>query len=191
VARIPSRTIEVQQGANNSVASTPGFRGLPLVAESPGDVALLQSEPDLFWLWLSIILGAGWLASFIAWWFSRRGSRLGSTSSDDAVKNDLPGAVKRLRQACAENSANNARDAVLSWANALVKNHRLVNLNQVARHFGNPLRQQLDLLNRSIYSESAGDWHGESLWRTCKEITDDHIPDDEISVLNGLHPLNP
>jgi len=191
VARIPSRTIEVQQGANNSVASTPGFRGLPLVAESPGDVALLQSEPDLFWLWLSIILGAGWLASFIAWWFSRRGSRLGSTSSDDAVKNDLPGAVKRLRQACAENSANNARDAVLSWANALVKNRRLVNLNQVARHFGNPLRQQLDLLNRSIYSESAGDWHGESLWRTCKEITDDHIPDDEISVLNGLHPLNP
>jgi hypothetical protein len=107
------------------------------------------------------------------------------------VKNDLPGAIKRLRQACADNSANNARDAVLSWANALVKNRQLVNLNQVARHFGNPLKQQLDLLNRSIYSESAGDWQGESLWQTCKEIADDHIPDDEISVLNGLHPLNP
>jgi hypothetical protein len=191
MARIPSRTIEVRQGANSTVASTPSSGDLPLVAESSGDVAPLQSELDWFWLWVSIILGAGWLASFIAWWLSRSGSRLRSTRPDDTVKNDLPGATKRLHRACTDNNANNARDAVLCWANALVKNRRLVNLNQVARHFGNPLKQQLDLLNRSIYSESAGDWQGESLWRICKEIADDHIADDEISVLNGLHPLNP
>jgi len=190
MARIPSRTIEVRQGANSTVASTPSS-DLPLVAESPGDVPPLQSEPDWLWLWVSIILGAGWLASFIAWWFSRSGSRLGSTRTDDAVKNDLPRAIKRLRRACTDNSANNARDAVLSWANALVKNRQLVNLNQVARHFGNPLKQQLDSLNRSIYSESAGDWQGESLWQTCEDIVDQHISDNKLAVLNGLQPLNP
>jgi hypothetical protein len=191
VARIPSRTIEVQPGAGSSLVSTPGSGDLPIVAESPGNVPLLQSEPDRFWLWMSSVLGAGWLASFIAWWLSRRGSILRSTTLDNPVENNLPRANKRLRQACADNSASDARDAVLSWANALENNRRFVNLNQVARYFGNPLKQQLDLLNRSIYSQSAGDWRGESLWRTCKEIADDHIPDDQISVLNGLHPLNP
>ena len=191
VARIPARTIEVQQGANSTLASTPGSGDLPIVAGGPGDVPLLPSEPDWFWLWMSIILGAGWLASFLAWWLSRRGSRLRSARSDDAAKNDLPGAIKRLRQACADNSAGDARKAVLSWANALQSNRRFVNLNQVARYFGNPLKQQLDLLNRSIYSESAGDWRGESLWRTCEDIADDHIGGDEFAVLNGLHPLNP
>jgi len=191
VARIPSRTIEVQPGANSTVASTPGSGELPIVAESPGDVPLLQPEPDWFWLWMSIILGAGWLASFIAWWLSRRGSRLRSTRSDDAMKNDLPRAIKRLRQACADNSAGDAREAVLSWANALENNRRFVNLNQVARFFGNPLKQQLDLLNRSIYSESAGDWGGESLRLACEEVADQHISDDKLAVLNGLQPLNP
>ena len=191
VARIPSRTIEVQQGANSTVASTPGSEDVPIVAEGHSDVPLLQSELNRFWLWMSIILAAGWFASFIAWWLSRRGSRLRSAGSDNAARNDLPGAIKRLRQACTDNRAGDAREAVLSWANALENNRRFVNLNQVTRYFGNPLKPQLDLLNRSIYSESAGDWQGESLWRTCEEIAHDHIPDAEISVLNGLYPLNP
>jgi len=191
VARIPSRIIEVQQGANSTVASASGSGNLAIVTESPDNVSLLQSEPDWFWLWMSIILGAGWLASFIAWWLSRRGSRLRSTGADGLVKNDLPGAIKRLRQACADNSASDARDAVLSWANALENNRRFVNLNQVARYFGNPLKQQLDLLNHSIYSESAGDWYGDSLWRTCEDIADDPVSGDEVAVLNGLQPLNP
>ena len=191
VARIPSRTIEVQQGAGSTVTSTPSSGDLPVVAKGLGDVPLLQSEPDWFWLWMSMILGAGWLASIIAWWLSRSGSRPRSTRSDDAVKNDLPGAIKRLRQACADNSAGDAREAVLSWANALVKNRQFVNMNQVTRFFGQPLKQQLDLLNRSIYSETTGEWNGELLWRTCREIARKQIPDDEITVLNGLQPLNP
>ena len=191
VARIPARTIEVQQSANSTVASTPSSGDLPIVAVGPGEVSLSPSEPDWFWLWMSIILGAGWLASFLAWWLSRGGSRPRSTRSDDAVKNDLPWALKRLRQACTDNSAGDAREAVLSWANALQNNRQFVNLNQVARYFGDSLKQQLDLLNHSVYSESAGEWRGDSLWRTCEDIADDHSNGDEVAVLNGLHPLNP
>jgi hypothetical protein len=96
-----------------------------------------------------------------------------------------------LHRACASNNATDARDAVLSWANALEIKHRFVNLNQVSSYYANPLKQQLDLLNRSIYSESTGDWNGESLWRTCEELANEHISGDQIAALNGLHPLNP
>ena len=96
-----------------------------------------------------------------------------------------------MHRACASNNTADARDAVLSWANALEIKHRFVNLNQVSSYYANPLKQQLDLLNRSIYSESTGDWNGESLWRTCEELAAHHISDDESAVINGLHPLNP
>jgi hypothetical protein len=191
VARIPARDIEVRQAVAGTLVSTPGTEILPIAAEGSGQVPGLQSEPGRFWLWLSAILGTGWLASILAWWFTRRDSSRRSTTGDDIAEISLPRATKRLHRACASNNATAARDAVLSWANALEIKHRFVNLNQVARYFGNPLKQQLDLLNRSIYSEFTGDWQGDSLRQTCEEITAHHISDDESAVLNGLHPLNP
>ena len=191
VARIPARDIEVQQAVAGTVVLTPGTEILPIAAEGSGQVPALQSEPDWFWLWLSAILGTGWLASILAWWFTRRDSSRRSTTGDDNDEISLPRAKKRLHRACTSNNATDARDAVLSWANALEIKHRFVNLNQVSSYYANPLKQQLDLLNRSIYSESTGDWNGESLWRTCEELANEHISGDEIAALNGLHPLNP
>jgi hypothetical protein len=50
---------------------------------------------------------------------------------------------------------------------------------------------QIDQLNQSVYSSSAGDWNGELLWEICEQISAESVSLAETEDLQGLHPLNP
>jgi len=191
VTRIPPRTIEVQRAMDINPPSEPGSQISPITADSVNNIPVLQPEADRFWLWLSVILGAGWISSILLWWFSRKGLFRSSSTSANAVSGNLTGAKKRLHLACASNNASAARDAVLNWANALKINRRFANLNQVTQYFGNPLKRDIDILNRHIYSESTDKWNGDSLWRSCEQLTSDRISPLESVKPGGLYPLNP
>jgi hypothetical protein len=191
IARIPARTIEVNRAANEATIKEPEQDLIPLSSGTSGQSVVTRSSSDAIWRWLSILLAVGWSASILTWWIVQRGFNLRRTESTNPLEISLRKAKKRLYRACADNNAADARKALLSWANVMVVGRKFNNLNQVVRYFGNPLKQQVDLLNQSSYGSSAGDWNGESLWITCEEISNELMPSDQPGTLSGLQPLNP
>jgi len=188
-ARIPSRTIDVQGGEDT--VSEAEVDAKPESTEAPQVVAAAPAEANYFWIWLSVFLAAGLISSNLAWWLIRKRSMQQMPSSENPVEISLSKATRRLRQACAGNNAMDARDAILVWANALKPDLKFNNLNQVARFFGNPLKQHIDALNQSLYSQAAGAWNGDNLWSSCEQVLSILEPGKHDESSTGLMPLNP
>ncbi len=191
VARIPARTIEVDRAANEAISVQPVEELVPAATEGSAKPVTRRSDSGSLWMWISIFLGAGWIASFLLWLFMRRKTIWFLPESVNSTEISQRKTVKRLRRACAGNNNAEARTALLGWANAMEPGQNFINLNQVTRYFGNPLKLQVDLLNQSSYSLSAGDWNGELLWRTCEQITAELISSGPTKTVAGLQPLNP
>jgi hypothetical protein len=191
IARIPARTIEAGRAVNTTTELQPVEALIPLLSDESANLVVRQTGLKSFWMWASVLMAIGWISSILAWWFSRRGINWRSTKTMDSVEISLRKANKKLHRACVNNNVSEARNALLIWANAIVVSHKFINLNQVTRYFGNPLKVQIDQLNQSVYSSSAGDWNGELLWEICEQISAEIISLDETEDLQGLHPLNP
>ncbi|MCZ6797571.1 MAG: BatD family protein [Gammaproteobacteria bacterium] len=190
-ARIPSRTLEIRAGADTATSSLPASGAGSTVTDGSVATPRKRPQPNYFWVWLSVFLGAGWTASLLIWWFIRRGSQGGANKRSEPVEMRYGKAGKRLQQACASNNAVDAREAMLIWANALKPGHRFTNLNQVTHFFGNPLKQHIDALNQSLYGQSTGEWSGDKLWSSCEQTLSILKPGWDKSISIGLMPLNP
>ena len=188
-ARIQSRTIDVQ-GDEDTVAEAE-VDAKPESIETAEVAAAAPAQANQFWIWLSVFLAAGWILSSLAWWLTRKRSMQQASDREKPVEISLSKATRRLQQACASNNAMDARDAMLSWANALKPERRFTNLNQVARFFGDPLKQNIDTLNQSLYSQAAGAWSGDNLWSSCEQLLVSLKPGRHEEDSTGLMPLNP
>jgi hypothetical protein len=191
IASIPARIIEVQRAVDNNPAAEPSVEKLAANVDGSEIIPVLPSRPDRFWLWISAILAIGWIASILAWWYTRKGFSRQDTVPDGPLENNLRKAKKQLHRACDDNNAVAARIAILGWANAVTHDHQFVNLNQVTHYFGNTLKAQVDRLNQCIYSTDSDDWNGESLWNVCEQISAELMSSAEKSSPEGLLPLNP
>ena len=190
-ARIPARTIQVAadpaaKPEANIEAISPEAEITATPAVEP--VVKVVEQTSYFWVWLSLLLASGWLASGILWWLSRR--RPASTVSE---RNDhtlsLQGASKNLKTACLDDDASAARNALLSWANAMSLSESFDNLNSVGHYFGDPLKTEIGNLNQSLYGIEQNGWSGQALLLICEKITADnkpsrHIGKDELMALN-------
>ncbi len=141
-----------------------------------------------FWVWVSLFLACGWLASGILWWFSRRRSVSTVAKRNDQTPS-LHSVNKILKAACINNDAKATRNALLSWANAMVLSDSFDNLNSVGHYFGDPLKAEINSLNQSLYGIEQTDWSGEVLWQTCEKITTEvkpvvQVEEDELVALN-------
>ena len=191
VARIPARTLEIHAGVDAQTGSVPESGSDLRVADRPMATIHQRPQPNYFWVWLSVFLGAGWIASLLIWWFTRKGFPGRNRQTIESVEIQPRKASKRLQQICASNNATEARDAILVWANALKPGHRFVNLNQVTCFFGGPLKQHIDVLNQSLYGQSAGAWSGHELWSSCEQIIAHLKPARDKARSADLLPLNP
>ena len=187
LASVPARTIEVAAAAGLSEPTV--VEKIQSVGKEQGSspVQVVQSS-NYFWVWLSLFLAFGWLATGLYWWFTRR--QTGIATSETRQRPDLHRASKALKKACTQNNALAAREALLPWANSLGPDHRFANLNELAQHFGGPLKSQLSILNRGLYGSAEDSWTGEGLWQACVAIADS-VESVRASETEGLAALNP
>jgi hypothetical protein len=191
VARIPARTIEVNRAADESTSTQIGAEPEISINDSSTSSMAGQAGSGSFWMWISFLLGAGWITSLLVWWNIRRKSGLPPGGPVGPSEISHREASKKLRRTCVNNDAAETRIALLDWANSLEVKKKFVNLNQVTRYFGNPLKQQVDLLNQGRYGLSADAWKGELLWSTCEQISAELEPSTQSKIFAGLQPLNP
>lgn len=178
VARLPAREIEVLPGPagsripNNSV-SAPSFSGEQepsaqddSVSPAPSPVGEGDSGAGV-WPWLSLLLAVGWAVTGFGWGLSlvknRRASR---TDKEPKILPDRKASATRLKAACANNDAENAKSALLDWARATFPETAGRSLGNLAAHVGDDLGKTVMQLNEFLYRRQPGQtWSGDELWQ--------------------------
>jgi len=160
-ARIPSREVQVMpaiQHASEPVAPlTSATDTLPATLSTP------PSPPGIpLWMWLLTgLLGTGWAATAVAWWWQQTRPLHKAEAPVQAAQ-----AEKQLRLACRRNDPRAAHQALLAWAASRGPEYRRVGLAPLGAELPPPLREEIEKLQQQLYAADPGNWQGESLWRS-------------------------
>ena len=183
IATIPAREIFVNAAAEASVVEPPDAAAQTTAA----DPAYAQTNP--FWLWLSLVLASGWMLSTLYWWRKLRKPDM-TTTPPASQHADLRRLRKQLQQACNDSDATTARRVLLSWGRALLAPREIDNLHQLGNILGADLRQEVEVLNQSLYASGAVQWQGQALWLLCQQLEKDSQAQRDQTKAQLL-PLNP
>ncbi len=174
VAKIPAVTLEVsaapQTAQEGSIGASEDM--LQEFAASRSKAAAVQSLPaqDRTWLWVSVFLAIGWLATLLyLLWRGQKDRRMPPVDAAPTLQNDST-YRKLLQRACRDDNAVAAKDALLLWGRT---KFRETSLKGIARHCDAPLQQEIELLNAVVYGHRPCDWQGKSLWQMFQECSKD------------------
>jgi hypothetical protein len=163
VAKIPETTIHAVASA-----AAPAQPKAPVeIAVKPKTVEqapLIQPRKTNIWLVVSVFLGAGWLMTLVYVLFRRSANKPAPKATmPEANLND---SIKKLKQACSDNDAIAAKDALLEWGR---QKFDATNLSAIASFCEARLRDEILLLNRTLYGRAARQWQGKKLFQAFSE----------------------
>ncbi len=158
IARIPEKTVTAIPLAK-SITSETSKASIP-VHMGTGETPVIQYQENKFWMWLSLILGSGWLITAV--FLLRKLMPKKEEVPIDRKEIKLKRIVKVLKQACAENNQLETKEALLSWGEIKYNSNSLM---EIASHCEARLRDQIQLLNQSLYAKNSEPWHGKKLFQ--------------------------
>jgi hypothetical protein len=182
IARIAGTTVTAISSQTTSASAM-------AVGETLGQIDLAEQVPvvqtieNKFWMWLSIGLALGWLISIL---FFIRKLKLKSQPTPTVNTKDirLKETIKVLKKACIENNALAAKDALLDWGKIKFNSG---NLSEIAVQSEARLRDEIYLLNKTLYSNLSEKWQGKKLFQT---FTENNAREKVAKKTNdGLEPL--
>jgi hypothetical protein len=192
IARLPPRQITViapAAGTATPPAPAPEVQPVPQAsAAAPASqvtpaLTLKDKSP---WMQVSIALAAGWLLTLLWWWRTARRA-VAPPSEKQPATESLKGARKRVQQACQENSATAAKDALLQWAQLRWPHHSPASLGEIATRVEGELAAAIAALNHSLYGEPTTPWQGAQLWQAFHlQHSDEPLQDVTNSALSPL-----
>ena len=164
-ARLPERVINVLP-AVGAPAAPPGLAddGAEPVSADGIAPAGLDSLAATAWLWVSLALALGWLATLGAWGWSRR-ARNALPGVTKPAPMDIKLSVRELERACAENDPQAAQQALLKWAGCRWPGNPVYSLGEIGAKLESELQAEIHRLNRMLYSAPSESWSGAPLWQ--------------------------
>jgi len=178
----------------------PGVETDPIAMLPPTATAVPESTPfaaapgvSRFWIWMSLLLACGWVATVACWWLGLSRRKRSLTLQSEAGSNpvSLREASRALRIACEENDSAAARVALLAWGQTLLMPRQVANLGELVNLLGQELAEEVEALNQSRYAEQAAAWQGGSLWALCERLQQQKTGATGSAVNQDLLPLNP
>jgi hypothetical protein len=170
IAHLPERILTVLPAANAPPSETPRAvqpdplpRSEPAAADAPPSVPSRSDDP--LWFRLALVFAAGWLATAVAWWFSRKPARVRAAVPPAAEPPSERQAVEALKKACRAHDPGRAREALLQWAERRWPAERAVGLEELGRRCGGDLGREIERLNRMLYGREGEEWQGQALWQ--------------------------
>jgi len=138
-----------------------------VVSPSPSPQASSPStvSEGRWWPWLALVLGLGWLATVVMWWWRGRRGSIRSVPAKPEPQDSLRQLEKALQASCLANDAAGAKGAVLAWARRRWPRQPPISLTAVARRCPEPLAAALIELDRALYAQTAAGWQGQALWQ--------------------------
>lgn len=186
IARIPETVITVM-AAPGAPATAPQPAPAPTQSTPIAQPARLSQPTTGYWPWLALTFALAWLATLGYFWAKRPRSTEKSPAdrSDEPPQPNLNDAINRLKKACAANDANAAKQALLDWGQI---QGLPPGLAAIAEHCEARLRDEMLLLNQTLYSKETGPWNGKRLLQVFSE----HQARAKLTGIDdgGLRPLH-
>jgi hypothetical protein len=133
-------------------------------AEAETPPAFESADEETGSIWLTWVLGAGWLGTLLAWWLSRKGKRSVekppvATPPTAAAKETLTEIIQQLEHAYVDGDRDAARLAWLRWGRYRWPEHPPSNLNRLAERSPTQIALAVIALDRTFYSPAEqNDW---------------------------------
>jgi hypothetical protein len=167
LAKIPATKITAISSVNTSTA-TP----IPTQKQAmpPQGEPAPKQQPEAsshHWLWLALFFGFGWLATLI-YFLTRTVKHKPETNPrpDGNKSQSLRACIHSLKQACSDNNASTAKNALLDWGRLQFK---VSNLSTLAELCNPQLKEEILLLNRTLYGKADVQWQGKKLFQAFSE----------------------
>jgi hypothetical protein len=157
IARVDAASIEVQPGADSGPVPTSATTAPPAAATDAS-----------FWPWLSGALGAGWLATVVAWWFGGRLKRERGAGTPSTRPPSAKGLFRQLAAACRVNDAHRTQELLLSWARLQFADDPPASLGALAARLSGPLAAEIAGLEAALYGPKPAEWRGGPLLTELK-----------------------
>ncbi len=174
VARIPSISVQANLSASAESNSDSGtaIDTQPNIT-SLQDANIPSREETSFWKLASLILAAAWLATLYFWIATRLRNRDGCDEQHKRTK--VSQSQRRIqstiRHSCKTNNASAAAQNILRWGHTTWPKHPPKNLIDFGNRISsNALREELQKLDRYLYSDDSAGWQGDQLWNEFKNL---------------------
>lgn len=172
VATIPETRITAL-GAANTTAPVTTANPPPVTAKAvepqPSPIPATSTASAVsngFWPWLSLVLGLGWLLTIVYVAIGKRTKTVVPDAVAVAREIRFKDTVKRLKNACQENNATEAKNALLAWGEQQLN---ATSLGAIALHCEARLRDEILRLNQVLYGKTTEQWQGKRLFQTFTE----------------------
>jgi hypothetical protein len=198
VAKIPETTINVIGGSENqaSTAEPPKEAIAPSTPQAPKQVEIKTPAPvkadnwqQNFWFWTSLFLALGWLATVIYFMAKKPINQINADQDTDLLRQEAneKESIKKLKQACEDNNAQAAKNALLVWGKLKFAAN---SLGAIADYCDARLRDEILYLNQILYGKDSSQWTGKKLMQAFTENkARAKIAGNEESVLEPLNRL--
>jgi BatD DUF11 like domain len=196
IARIPETTVNVVGIIENqpSAASLPkplSPLAQPSAKPETANPILVNTNAGQqnIWFWASLFLALGWLATLI--YFLKRRPKKRSADADEPQRHryeaSLKESIKNLKEACADNDALAAKNALLAWGKQKFSAN---NLGAIADCCDARLRDEITQLNQILYGKDNNQWTGKKLMQAFTENKAmEKIASNDDPVLEPLNRL--
>ncbi len=166
IAKIPEVTLESSSVAKQSEPEPIATQVVaPVETPKIESLAMANNNQETpIWLWVSVFLGLGWLITLIVFLRSRQSKSTVVIETESEI--NLKAAVKTLKDACANNDAITAKNALLVWGKQKFDSH---NLGAIAGFCDARLRDEILLLNQTLYGKDSTTWQGKKLFQAFTE----------------------
>lgn len=188
VARLPARELSVKaaEGTTQPIPPTASVvtKPEPLVA-APSEPPPVATGNVRRWQGVALVMAIGWLITLLLWW---RGRAHGSVKPvDKSVEIEtIRAARKRVKEACHNNDAAAAKEALIAWAESRWPQTRPASLGDLAQRVSADLAATINELSHTLYSEAKGEWRGDKLWQAFKTEQSESGAKQEVSDLAPL-----
>jgi len=125
---------------------------------------ITSSQQTNIWLWVSIFLATGWLMTVLFFLTKRTVTKPVIELNDSEIH--LKECIKNLKNACTNNNALAAKDALIEWGR---QKFNVSNLGALAVFCDARLRDEILHLNHTLYGKEIGEWQGKKLFQAFTE----------------------
>ena len=181
MAVIPEKQFIVVAGElSNTVNLQPA-----IIMKNPDEVTIekvVVNPENKLWFALAVFFGSAWLLTLLYLFVSRKPAK--KITKPQKIEQKSVNAIKRLKQACADNDSDKAKQALLIWGREHFQKNSLAAISQVC---DSDLSKEIRGLNMALYSQADSSWEGEALWQAFQK--NEQLKPVEKQTDDGLPPL--